>query len=129
MKTVLLTALVVVFIGGGLIWLISSGDATSPTGNQNNVAMVNGKQIIEITARGGYAPRATTAKAGVPTIIKLKTNGTFDCSSSVVIPSLGYRNYLPATGETEVVVPEQKPGAVIQGTCAMGMYHFNISFN
>src|SRR3989344_2275933 len=59
----------------------------------NNVSIVDGKQIIEIDAKGGYNPRKTAAKADIPTVLKIKTSGTFDCSSALVIPSLGYRKY------------------------------------
>jgi len=95
----------------------------------NNVNIVDGKQVIEINAKGGYSPRITTAKAGIPTVIKMKTNGSFDCSSALVIPSLDYRNNLPLSGETLIDVPAQKAGTKLQGLCAMGMYNFLIEFN
>lgn len=97
--------------------------------NANNVSIVDGKQIIEISAKGGYTPRVSSAKAGIPTIIRVDTNGTFDCSSSVAIPSLNYRKSLPMTGTTDIDIPVQKAGTKIQGLCAMGMYNFVINFN
>ena len=104
----------------------SSGDAD---GDVNPPSIVNGIQIIEIAARGGYTPRQTIAKANVQTVIHMKTNGTFDCSSSVVIPSIGYSTTLPVTGTTNIDVPAQKTGTVLKGMCGMGMYNFNISFS
>ena len=100
-----------------------AGD-TAPT----NVSSVAGKQTIEISAKGGFSPRATTAKADTPTALKIKTSGTFDCSSSVSIPKLGYQTNLPPTGETVVDVPPQKAGSTLTGTCSMGMYSFTIRF-
>jgi plastocyanin domain-containing protein len=91
--------------------------------------VIDGKQIIEIKAKGGYTPREILAKADVPTVIKVKTQGTFDCSSALVIPSLNYRKNLSPSGVTEIEVPPQKTGSVINGTCAMGMYGFSIKFN
>ncbi|MEK7628984.1 MAG: cupredoxin domain-containing protein [Patescibacteria group bacterium] len=91
--------------------------------------VVDGKQVIEIKAKGGYTPREILAKADMPTVIKVKTQGTFDCSSALVIPSLNYRSNLSPSGVTEIEVPPQKIGAVINGTCAMGMYGFSIKFN
>ncbi|MDP3800365.1 MAG: cupredoxin domain-containing protein [bacterium] len=91
--------------------------------------VIDGKQIIEIKAKGGYTPREILAKADIPTIIKVKTQGTFDCSSALVIPSLNYRTNLAPSGVTEIEVPPQKIGFVLNGTCAMGMYGFSIKFN
>lgn len=94
----------------------------------SNVSVVDGKQIITITAKGGYSPRTTKAKAGMPTVINMKTQGTFDCSIALSIPSVGYQNNLPPTGETMIDIPTQEKGSVIKGTCSMGMYNFAIQF-
>ena len=108
----------------------SGGD--QPTDNQvagSNVTTENGKQIITIAAKGGYAPRKTTAQAGIPGTLRIATNNTFDCSSSIVIPSLNYRKYLPPTGNTDLEIPAQARGTKLQGLCGMGMYSFEIAFN
>ncbi len=91
--------------------------------------VIDGKQVIEIKAKGGYTPREILAKADILTVIRIKTQGTFDCSSALVIPSLNYRKNLAPSGVTEIEVPSQKIGTVINGTCAMGMYGFSIKFN
>ena len=101
------------------------GAAAAPT---NNIAIENGTQIITIKAKGGYSPRSMTAKAGLPTELRVDTNNTYDCSSALNIPSIGYRNYLPATGSTTIPLPPQKAGSTLRGICAMGMYNFTISF-
>lgn len=106
----------------------SSNSPTAPAETANNVTVVDGKQIIEITAKGGYSPRVTTAKAGLPTVIKVKTKATFDCSSALTIPSLDYRKNLPPSGETSIDLPAQVAGSTLQGICAMGMYNFSIQF-
>lgn len=106
------------------------GDAKSNSvAASTNVSTEGKKQIIEITAKGGYSPPTTIAKAGVPTILRMKTNGTYDCSSTLRIKSLNYNNNLPATGTTDIEVPPQAAGATIAGLCGMGMFHFSISFN
>lgn len=120
-----------ILIGAGLIVgaIFLTGDNTYPNGVAgNNVSIVDGKQIIEIRAKGGYSPRVTNAQAGIATVIKMDTQSTFDCSSALLIPSLGYRNFLPPSGETLIEVPPQKVGAKLQGLCAMGMYNFSINF-
>lgn len=95
--------------------------------NANNVSIVDGKQIIEITAKGGYRPAHSVAKAGIPTILRLNTNGTFDCTSIVRIPSLNISQNLPISGSTDISLGTQK-ATVLQGTCGMGMYPFDITF-
>ncbi len=96
--------------------------------NANNVSMaVDGKQIIEIKAKGGYSPVHSVAKAGVPTILRVNTNGTFDCSSSIRIPNLNISRNLPMSGTTDIDIGAQSVGT-FQGTCGMGMYPFDIKF-
>lgn len=115
----------------GIIVLLRNGGTTMPTGAsvQANVSIVDGKQVIQIDAKGGYTPRTTIAKANTPTVLNLKTNGTFDCSSSISIPSLGYSTNLPPSGTTSVEIPPQLAGTTINGVCTMGMYHFAVNFN
>lgn len=123
-------------IAGGLIFFVASSGAKSTTiskKTENNsattaVQIVDGKQIIEVTARGGYNPRDIVAKANVPTILRMKTSGTFDCSAAFVIPSLGVQKMLPQTGVTDIEIPSQTSGSNIAATCGMGMYRLNINF-
>jgi len=130
MKIAIITFLVIVIIGGvALFLLLPRNTQPQVVGGQDNISIVDGKQIIEISAKGGYSPRTTTAKASIPTVIKVKTSSTFDCSSALTIPSLNYRNNLPPTGETSIEVSSQKPGTVMRGLCSMGMYNFTINFN
>lgn len=130
MKSTAISILIAAVLIGGAI-MLSGGKGSNNTVSQSadNVSVVDGKQIITIDAKGGYSPKVTTAKAGVPTIIKVATNGTFDCSSALTIPSLGYRQNLPPSGETEIEVPSQKAGTTMRGLCAMGMYNFSVNFN
>ena len=94
-----------------------------------NVTIADGKQIVEIFAKGTYMPRLTAAKANMPTTIKVYTLGTFDCTLALTIPSLNYRTMLPRTGETLIEIPPQKEGATLQGICGMAMYNFLVMFN
>ncbi len=111
-----------------VIFIFSSNGNDDPAQNQN-VHIESGKQIIDLTAKGGYSPRVSVAKAGMETVLRVKTNGTFDCSSTIAIPELDYRSHLTPSGITEITIPAQQPGKNIQGFCAMGMYNFNIQFN
>lgn len=99
-----------------------------PTIIENNVSLEDGKQIITLNAKGGYSPNISKAKAGIPTLLKMETKNTMDCSLSLVIPDLKYRNFLPSSGTTEIEIPPQPTGKTIQGLCSMGMYGFKIIF-
>lgn len=118
--------LVAVLIIGGALLLGKNNDISSA--EIQNVSTESGTQIIALTAKGGFTPQITTAKAETPTVLKIKTNGTYDCSSTVNIPDLGIAKVMEPTGEIEIVIPPQKPGSEIAGTCSMGMYNFSIRF-
>lgn len=129
MKATSIFIIVAGLIIGGTILLVNSGKTSESNTQANNVSVVDGKQIIEIGAKGGYAPKISLAKADIPTILRVQTRGTFDCSSALTIPSIGYKASLPPSGVTEIEVPAQNPGATLQGLCAMGMYNFKVQFN
>ena len=102
---------------------------TASTSASSNVVMVNGKQQITITAGQWYSPKVTVAKAWVPTEIKIQGRNAYGCESAVRIPKLSYSKSLDPKGSDVVQVPEQKAWDIINGTCAMGMYSFQIKFN
>ena len=126
MKAIIISVVIAIVLVGGSLLLTRSGENGS-VANADNVSIVDGKQIIEINARGGYQPRKSIAKAGMSTIIRFNTRGTFDCSSSVRIPSLDISRSLPQTGFTDIDIGEGKIG-ILKGTCGMGMYQFEIDF-
>ncbi len=109
------------------MYLTKSSVPTDTPNDGTNVTIVDGKQIIEISAKGGYSPIKTTAKANIPTILRVSTNGTFDCSSAVRVPSLGISQNLPPSGTTDIDLGSPKV-SVLEGTCGMGMYPFQIDF-
>ena len=128
MKTAIAVVVAGALIGGAILFVGSSGGKAA-VASVTNVSVTDAKQIVEIDAKGGYSPKLTTAKAGMPTVLRMKTSGTFDCSASVVIPSLSYRKFLPPSGSTDIEVPPQQSGTTLQGLCAMGMYHFAVQFD
>ena len=137
MKSTITSVIIAVLILSGIVYVTnnisssSSGKTTAktlvPEENIHNVSIVDGKQIIEITTKGGYSPTLSEAKAGMPTILRFKTNGTFDCSSSIRIPNMNISKVLPNTGTTDIDLGTQKLGT-FSGTCGMGMYKFAINF-
>ncbi len=125
MKYTIIAILVAALLIGGALFFGKKPSTTSV----NNVTIVEGNQIIEIGAKGGYSPQQTVAKADVPTILKVTTRGTFDCSAALTIPSLNYSTMLQPSGEVLIEVPPQKAGSTLQGICGMGMYNFQVQFN
>lgn len=122
----------------GLIIIFSGNSSNTEYENENgnagaknisakNVSIIDGKQIIEINVRGGYKPRKSIAQAGVPTVIKFITNGTFDCSAFVRVQSLNFSKMLPQSGTTELDIGIQPKGK-LSGSCGMGMYSFEVEF-
>jgi len=93
-----------------------------------NIEIKDGIQYITIDAKGGYSPRISTAKAGIPTKLVVRTDGTYDCSSSLVVRAVGFQKLLPQTGETEIDLGIPEAGVPIEGVCGMGMYSFNVNF-
>lgn len=127
MKATAISIIIAVILIGGALIFTKSGDDSKQVTNANNVSIVDGKQIIEINAKGGYLPRKSVARAGIPTIIRFNTKGTFDCSSSVRIPSMNISKNLPQTGSTDINIADSKLGT-LQGSCGMGMYPFEVEF-
>lgn len=122
--TVISVTLALALIGGAFMLTRSGGEVVI---DANNVTVVDGKQVIEIKAKGGYQPRKSIAKAGLPTVLRFKTNGTFDCSSSVRIPRMNISKVLPQTGTTDIDIGTFQT-EVLQGACSMGMYPFEVEF-
>ena len=94
---------------------------------ENPVEVIDGKQVIQIKAKGGYSPMKVTAKAGMPTTLRVTTKGTFDCSASIRVPSMDISEALPPTGQTDIDLGTPESGK-LAGTCGMGMYPFEIDF-
>ena len=124
-KPILISIIISALLIGGGFWLAtqSSGDA------QRTVAtIVDGIQYVDISAKGGYSPRVIEAKAGMPTVLRMKTSGTFDCSASLVIPKLSYQKFLQPSGTEEISISSEQAQGTMQGLCSMGMYSFEIDF-
>ncbi len=127
MKTIIASVVIAIALIGGAFLLSRGGSSNTPVAKANNVTIVNGKQIVEIDVKGGYYPVKSVAKAGIPTIVRFKTSGTFDCSSAVRIPSMNVSKNLPQTGTTDIELASTQAG-ILQGVCGMGMYPFQIDF-
>lgn len=128
-KPIIISIIISGLLIGGTLWFVSnkSGDGAN-TGDTSSVSVIAGKQIIDISAKGGYSPRVISAKAGMLTTLRVKTNGTFDCSASLVIPKLSYQKILQSSGIEEIAITSEQAQGTMRGLCSMGMYNFQIKF-
>ena len=130
MKSIITSLIFALILVGGAIFLNSPKSSWDPNQRPSeNVSVVDGIQFVDIRAKGGYSPKITYAQSGIPTVLRIETNNTFDCSSALVIPSIEYRTNLAPSGVDEVELPSQKAGSKINGLCSMGMYGFEVRFN
>ena len=129
MKSVLISVAISGILIGTAFWFVSARPNANDANTEVPIAtIIDGKQVIDISAKGGYSPRRVIAKAGVPTVLRVSTKGTFDCSASLVIPRLSYQKFLqPSETEDIIISPEQAQGTM-QGLCSMGMYNFQVIF-
>ena len=114
----------------------TSGSGTETTAATETTAETNAEttnpaqQIVEVTAGGGgYSPRKIEAKAGVPTILVMKSEGAYGCERAFNIPDLNIGEILPENGQTKFDLGVQAKGTKLLGVCAMGMYYFQIFFD
>src|SRR3989344_6080162 len=124
-KSILVSICVSLLLIFGAFWFTSKPASVD---NETAVSVVDGKQVVDITAKGGYSPRVILAKAGMPTVLRVATRGTFDCSAILVIPKLQYQKFLQPTGTEEIPISPEQAQGTMQGLCGMGMYNFQIKF-
>ena len=128
-KIIVSVCISIVLIGGTL-YVISQDKTLSARPDapqaERNVEIRDGVQYVTVTAQGGYSPRFSDIQSGIPTKLVVKTNGTYDCSASLVIRDVEYQKILPSTGEEVIDLGTLKSGQKMQGVCGMGMYNFSL---
>lgn len=125
------TALVLCGVAVGFLVLfvvVRNGNKPTLATENASVNIVKGVQIIDLAAKGGFSPPYIEATAGLPTELRVATNGTYDCSSTLVIPSLNYQKTLEPTGVETIQLNASQAQGTLDGTCGMGMYDFEIAF-
>lgn len=104
---------------------LTGGDAGAAAPGPGQAAVTvyaTGVQRIVIEVRdSSYSPSRVQAKAGVPTSLTLRTNGTQGCTRGFVVPAANFETELPETGDTVLELGELAAGR-ISYTCSMGMY-------
>lgn len=130
-KSTIISIIVSVVLVVGTLYVVS--DRPESLGGDvvqgQNVEMKDGVQYVTIFAQGGYSPRVTEVKGGLPTKLIVKTNGTYDCSAALVVRSAQFQKILQPAGEEIIDLGVPKSGENVQGVCGMGMYSFKIKVN
>lgn len=128
-KNAIISIIVSLVLIGGTLYFVSEKPASTDTNEvaqSQNVEIRDGIQYVTVTAKGGYSPRVTQIQGGIPTKLVVKTDGTYDCSASLVVRSVGFQKILQPTGEEVIDLGTPKSGEKVQGVCGMGMYNFQI---
>ena len=127
-KNTIISIIISVALIGGTLYFVSDRSIYSggEIAQSQNVEIRDGVQYVTVTAKGGYSPRVSQVKAGVPTKLVVKTDGTYDCSASLVVRSVGFQKILQPTGEEIIDLGIIKSGEKVQGVCGMGMYNFQV---
>ncbi len=115
-------------LGVALLTRNSSSNAEILSVNTTDINIDDETNVVEVNVKGGYSPSYIEATAGKKTILKLKTDKTFDCSAAFQIPELNYSKFLPPTGETLINLGIQEAGTEFNASCSMGMYLLKIKF-
>jgi plastocyanin domain-containing protein len=82
--------------------------------------VVQGKQVLHVTVKGGYSPDTLVVKRGRPVRIEFNRQETSGCSDTVVFGDFGISRPLPAFETTAVEFTPEKAGQ-FSFTCGMNM--------
>ena len=124
-KNIILLFVIVII---AVIFMCSASGTGSNQVQVPNSEIKDGVQYITINAKGGYSPKSSLAKSGIPTKLIVKTDNTFDCSASLAIRSIRYQKILPQNGKETIDIGTPKAGDELRGVCSMGMYSFVVNF-
>ncbi|HTH14590.1 MAG TPA: hypothetical protein VMB23_09345 [Spirochaetia bacterium] len=138
MKRVILLSLGLLALFGTGVWaqdarIVQYGRQLSRLFVQDGLTIetgmaADGTQNLAVLANSGYFPLQLTAKAGIPSTLRVYTDRTYDCSRAFFLPDFNQKAGLPVKGVKAFAIPAQKKGATLFGTCGMGMYTFEIRF-
>ncbi len=70
----------------------------------------SGRQVVDITVRGGYSPNLVRIEAGKPVRLRFDRQENSDCSARVVFPDLRKSASLAAFGTTTLDLDIPEPG-------------------
>ena len=87
-----------------------------------HASVEGGRQVVDITVRGGYSPNLVRVEAGQPIRLRFDRQENSDCTARVVFPDLRKSASLTAFGTTTLDLDIDKPGEYAWA-CGMNMLH------
>jgi Cu+-exporting ATPase len=84
--------------------------------------MEGGRQLVDITVRGGYSPNLVRVDAGTPVRLRFHRPEGSECTARVVFPDLRRSASLAAFGTTTLDLTVDEPGEY-GWACGMNMLH------
>jgi len=109
-------------------WLPEGGGQASADSARFVRTDAAGTQVVTVWALDqGYRPALLDARAGVRTVLELRTEGTTGHTRAFTIPSKGLDVVLPAHGTTRIDLGTPGPGR-LRFVCASGHYPGAITF-
>ena len=81
----------------------------------------HGRQVVDVTVKGGYQPAAIQVKAGQPVRLNFTRCEASTCGEEVIFSGFGKRAHLPENQTVSLEVVPDKPGEY-EFTCGMNMY-------
>ena len=81
-----------------------------------------GRQVVDITVKGGYSPNLIRVQAGAPVRLRFHRQENSDCTARVVFPDLRRSASLAAFGTTTMDLTIDEPGEY-SWACGMNMLH------
>ncbi|WP_211258847.1 sulfite exporter TauE/SafE family protein [Spirillospora albida] len=109
-------------------WLPDGGSAPASASARFVRVDASGTQVVTVWALDrGYRPALVTARAGVPTVLVLRTRETRGHTRAFTIPARGTDVILPVTGETRVALGTPGRGRM-RFVCASGHFPGAITF-
>jgi hypothetical protein len=111
-------------------WFPSPGQASAMSEASAGFVRTDGSGVQTITVWAldrGYRPSALVARAGLPTVLVVRTRETRGCTRAFTIPGRGLERMLPVTGETRIPLGAPDPG-LLRYICASGHYPGGITF-
>ncbi|MGK5558214.1 urease accessory protein UreH domain-containing protein, partial [Actinomadura kijaniata] len=107
-------------------WAPTAG-AAAGTGRAVRTDAAGVQEVTVWALDRGYRPALVTARAGVRTVLVVRTSGTRGHTRAFTIPGRGLDVVLPVSGETRIDLGAPGPGRM-RFVCASGHYPGTITF-
>ena len=117
-----MTAADIVVVLGGLALMAALAWYFFSPQKATHAQVEDGRQVVDITVKGGYSPSLIRVEAGTPVRLRFDRQENSDCTARVVFPDFRKSASLAAFGTTTLDLDVQEPGEY-SWACGMNMLH------